>query len=208
MSTDTRLATLEELKVWVRTATGNEHHDESLALALDAASAKVQDHCDRLFVRDDTAVSPTANARTYRADSPYRLYVRDFYDTTGLTVKTDTTDDGTYDTTWTVTTDFVVGPSDQRAGYPWYRIEAVGSRTFPCAGRRARVEVTALYGWDVVPDMVKNVTLDLAAFYWKRRDAIGGEIGFEGFSSPGVGPSPNMFLSRLHEYKRHPVLVR
>ena len=203
----TRLVTIEAFKEDVREPTGNVRHEETLGFALDAATDAVQDYCDRLFVRDDTTDSPTANARVYRPTDPHRLYVRDFYDTTGLAVKTDTTDNGTYDTTWTITTDYLVAPFNQRDGYPWYLIEAVGSKTFPCSSRRPTVEVTALYGWDTVPDLVRQITLEVAADLWKRRDAPFGVVGFDDFSSVRVRSSYMPVLKRLDHLKRYPILV-
>lgn len=200
------LVTLDELKTYLKEPTTSDRHDETLQFALDAATAKIQDYTDRLFIKDDTSGTPSASARTYRAIDPYRLYVRDFYDATGLIVKTDTSANGTYDTTWTVTTDYVAGPFDQRDNWPYYTIEAVGGYTFPVS-RRPTVQVTALYGWTAIPDAVEQTCLELAADLWKRRDSAFGIVGVDDFGPIRVGNSDDRLLGRLRMYKRHPVLV-
>ena len=49
----------------------------------------------------------------YRADDPQVLLVDQFHTLAGLVVKTDTSNSGTYDTTLTITTDFVVQPFNE-----------------------------------------------------------------------------------------------
>jgi hypothetical protein len=200
------LVTLDALKEYLKEPTSSQRHDETLGFALDAASEKIRDYCDRIFTKDDTADTPSATVRTFVATSPYRLLVRDFYDTTDLVVKTDTTDNGTYDTTWTVTTDYMAGPFDQRDGWPYYTIEAVGSRTFPVS-RRPTVQVTAFYGWSAVPDAVEQTCLELAAELWKRGDAPFGVVGVDDFGTVQTATSDMRLLSRLKMYRRFPVLV-
>lgn len=158
-----------------------------LEAALNAASRAVDAHCRRRFY-----ASSTATARVYRVSCTDRVVTDDFYTTDSLTVKTDTGDNGTYDTTWTITTDFVVYPDngvlDGLEGLPYYEILATGSRFFPTYstgyGNRARVQVTAKWGWTAVPNEVYEATLLKAARIFRRKDSPEGIAG--GFGDLGA----------------------
>lgn len=137
--------------------------------AVAAATQWVTDHCQRDF-NQETA----ATARVYDPDNPYRADVDDFYTTTGLVIKTDTADSGSYDTTW-ASTDYILRPHNGveggMTGFPYRQIISVESYTFPCRTGRPRLQVTAKWGWAAVPDAVKQATRILAAEVYRLKDA-------------------------------------
>lgn len=147
-----------------------------LSSVLLAASRNIDAYCGRRFYADTSAT-----ARTYRATYPTMITVDDFSTTSGLVVKTDTGDTGTFDTTWTITTDFVLEPSNGKAngleGLPYTQILAVGARTYPTSGYRPRVQVTAVWGWAAVPDAVTEATIIKAAQVYRRKDSPDGVLG-------------------------------
>jgi len=162
----TNYATVEDLREHLRI--DDQDDGPQLSAALDAASRMIDRYCGQFFYAA-TAVS----ARTFTPDSPYRCVVHPFSTTTGLIVKTDTGSDGTYGTTWTITTDFTLRPEGgidfSGMTVPYTTIVGAGSKTFPLNGRPS-VQVTALWGWDAVPDAVFTACLIQAARTFRRRD--------------------------------------
>ena len=196
-------ATLSELRRHL--AIDDAYDDPSLAFALEVATQKVDDHCGRTF-----ATATVATARTFRSVDPYRLVLDpgcDIQSTSGLIVKTDDDDNGTYESTWTVDADYVLDSTgvgfNGASGWPYTEIVAVGSRTWPTATLRRAVQVTALWGWAAVPDPVKQATLLLAAEQWKLKDAPFGVAAFGEFGALRVRDNP-MVAGLLARY-RHPV---
>lgn len=193
-------ATLAEIKDYLEITSSS--HDTDLERSVEAASRKIDQFCGRIFY--DTG---SATAKTFRAWHPYELDVPDFSTTTGLIVQTDTSADGTYDETWTITTDFVVEPVGTHLGtVPYNRMVAVGARAFPTWGRRPRVQVTARWGWTAVPTDVEIVCLELAGELFKRKDAPFGVANFNEFGAVRVSGSDDRVLQRLDHYRR--ILVR
>lgn len=157
--------------------------DESLTVAINAASRAIDAHCQRRFY-SDTAVS----ARTFPVRDPYCVKVHDFSTTTGLIVATDYGDDGTYETTWTITTDFdcrpVNGIRGGLEGWPFFELHAVGGKLFPLSYKRYSLQVTAMWGWSAVPPMVKDACLIWASRLYKRSASPEGIFG--GFESDPI----------------------
>lgn len=158
--------------------------DTLLEAACTAASRAVESWCNRVFTTD-----AAATARTYRVADPYLAHVDDFYTTSGLIVATDTGDTGTYSTTWTITTDYILEPSGAlNNGQTWVydRIAAVGSYYFP-SGRRPRLQVTAKWGWAATPDAIVEACYIKAARLFRRKFSPEAGAGFDagtGFSVP------------------------
>jgi hypothetical protein len=173
-------ATLNELKGWVGIPVADVTDDVTLQLALDAASGQVDGYCDRVFSAD---TNPTV--RYYSPDSGGRLTVDPISTTSGLVVATDENGDGTYETAWTLNTDYRLEPVNAAAfGKPWTRLVALGTRWFPNLTYRPGVSVTARFGWPgTVPAQVKEATLIQAAHLWKRKDAPFGVAGSVEFGS-------------------------
>jgi len=180
--------------------------DDTLQPTITAISRKVDAHCKRHFYT-------VTEARYFPASDYCLAYVDDISTTSGLTVKTDDNDDGTYETTWTITTDFELGPRNRTVGgvinFPYTRIVAVGGKSFPRAVRRqGPVEVTATFGWSSVPDEVEHATAVLVKWLWKiTKEAPLGVAGFSEFgTSMRVRDNPAAAML-LKPFVRDPVLV-
>jgi hypothetical protein len=161
------------------TATSDE--EDLLDLHIQAASRWIDTYCRRRFWKDDAAT-----VRTYVPHATYRLDVDDLVSVT--TVKSDSSGDGTYETTW-ATTDYMLGPINADVfGEPFWHIEAVGAYTFSRPGygqRRDVIAVTGIFGWPEVPSAVKQACVMWAASLFKRRGSPQGSVGGEEF-----GPIP------------------
>lgn len=174
-----------DLKDYLRADHENVSRDDVVFGAkLEAACREIDRRCGRAFwCEQETADS--VEARTFFADSWHTARVDDFWTTTGLIVKTDDDDDGVYETTWTIDTDFVVEPVGGRvdglAGFPYWRIVSVGSKSFPTAGRRRRLQVTARWGWESVPPAISEATKIAVAASLKVRGAEHGLASFQDF---------------------------
>lgn len=174
-------ATLDELKGYVGIPVLDDVDDDTLQLALDSASAQVDHYCDRTFTAD---ADPTV--RTYDVTDMWHLDVHPISTATGLVVKTDDNNDGVYETTWTLGTDYRLEPANASAtGEPWTRLTSLGTRWFPRLRYRQGVQVTARFGWPggSAPAPVKQATLILALKIWKRKDAAFGVAGSAEFGS-------------------------
>lgn len=184
---------------------GESGRDEpTLNRACRVASRLVNKHCNRQFNTDD-AVS----ARTYRPKSSFSVSVDDFHTTTGLVVKTDEDDDGTFETTWTLGTDFDLKPYDGIVngipGFPYWQIEAIDTKEFPESFKRA-LQVTANWGWAAVPDDVIEASLIAAEEIWKLKEAPFGVAGMGQFGSIRVREN-SQFYRLLCDYRRESVRV-
>ena len=169
-----------------------------------AATTQAIDHLTGQFFWNDD----TASARAFYPSDPHRLWVPPFHTTTGLVVKVDTGSNGTYDTTWTATTDYVVDPP---GGYnsgggetvAYHALRAAGSRHFPVDARRPRVQITAAWGWADIPDSVQEAAIIKASRLLKRSEAPFGTIGGGDFGVVRISrhEDPDV-LSLLADYIR------
>jgi hypothetical protein len=176
----------------------------ALAAALRAASRAVDDHCQRpgrKFWLDAATTS-----RTYRPADPWCCWVDDIGTSTGLVVKTDTDNDGTFETTWTAA-DYQLEPlnaSTNGTAHAFTQLVAVGDLTFPYLisyRRRPTVQVTARHGWSSIPDPVRQATLLLGARYYRRRDVpFGNEAGFGDFGPMRITTRDADVMSLLAPY--------
>jgi hypothetical protein len=154
-----------------------------LERAINAASRQVDQQCFRRFWRDAAVTT-----RVYRATDSRAVWTDDISTTTGLVVATDPGGDGTYETAWTLNTDYRPEPlsADQVAAgdtvtpYAFWRLAAVGTRLMwptSTVGFPA-VQVTARYGWSAVPDDVAMATILRTVGLFRRKDAPFGIAGF------------------------------
>lgn len=174
-------ATLSELKGFVGIGDADEADDVVLQDALDSASAQVDAFCDRTFEADAMVTT-----RDYMIRTTGQLDVDPISTTTGLIVQADQDNDGTFETTWTIDTDFRLEPINAAAnGEPWTRLVALGTRWFPRLNYRPGVRVTAKFGWPggTAPAPVKHAVLIQASRLFKRKDAPFGVAGSVEFGS-------------------------
>jgi hypothetical protein len=203
-------ASLTDLKSWLKI--DDSEDDALLSLALANAESAIDRYTERTFVLSSTQ---SATARTYGTRVAGAVWVDDIGDTTGLIVKIDDNDNGVFETTLTLGTDFVLDPptGQYQAGGVWpsTRILTIGSRLLPTfsESNRRRVEVTAKWGWPLVPSEVQLATLYLAADLYRRKDAPFGVIGWG--SEMGVsriGSNPMKAVAGLLEpYRKSMVVV-
>lgn len=177
--------------------------DTSIGVAVAAANQAVIRWCGRTF---DTTTTGSASARVYRPRSHTLCITDDFWTTTALTVKLDEGDDGTYESTLTINTDFIVEPLnglDNGTTVPYYRLIAT-SWLFSPSHTIPNVQVTAAWGWASVPSDVFEATLIKAARLFKRRTSPEGVLGgFQDFGAVRIsGREDPDVVALLAPYRR------
>ena len=193
--------TLAELKPELRIPTADTDDDSRLEVAIAAASRQIDAHCGRFFWRD-----ASVHTREFYANDYRRCEVDDISTTTGLIVQVDDDDDGVFETTLTLSTDFILRPLnafDRHPVWPYDEIVLVDAinGNFPMSSSgRPGVRVTARFGWAEVPDDVKKATLVQSAMLFKSADAV---FGVTEFANAGaamrVGRTINPIAAALLE---------
>lgn len=175
---------------------GDSTDDVRLSDCLDAAKTMIEHRCGQSFTLT------AAVARTF-APTSYRLLVLPvgswIGDTTSLVLKTDDNRDGVFETTWAAT-DYQLEPLPyggaaaapavyaDGGGGPARRIRAISTRMFPMPlYGRAVVEITAKWGWAVVPAPIKRAAVQLTSELFKAADAPFGVAAFGDFGPVRVG---------------------
>lgn len=180
-------ATLVEAKSYVRIPDVND--DAEIALAITAASRAIDRTCNRQF-----GLVATAEARFYtavfdRKRGRWLVEIDDLQTSTGLVIKYDTNDDGTYPDT---VDKYALQPINGAAnGRPWTQIVVHPDSTTKPGPRENAVKVTAQFGWTTVPTPIKQATLLQASRVLARRDSPYGVAG-----SPEMG-SEMRLLAKL-----------
>jgi hypothetical protein len=153
-----RYATKDQLQARIDSAaTFTAVEDAAHIAALDSASRMIDRETRRFFGKTDSEV------RVFTARKYDCVVVPDLVSVSAL--KTDETDDGTYDRTW-ASTDYVLWPFNAATGpqsqpYTEIRIDTRSSSTlytFP-PGRIKGVQVTGVWGWPTIPHDIENVCL-------------------------------------------------
>jgi hypothetical protein len=168
-----------------------------------AANRTTQLYCGRSF---EVTVSGSESARVFRPHHSTLVYTDDFSSTVNLAVKTDAGQDGTYETTLTLNTDYIVEPLnglEDGIAVPYRKMRAT-SWLFPTCGIRPTVQVTARWGWAVVPDDVILATLVMGARLFKRRTSPEGILGgFQDFGAMRIASRDDPdWAGRLNPYVR------
>jgi hypothetical protein len=162
-------------------AIGDTDDDTLLTSACVAATEWVNQYTQRQFNK-----TTSATARVYVPRDYSVVEVDDFHTITDLAVKTDTVDDGTYATTWS-SSDYVLEPFDGieagMTGFPYRKIRAVESKSFLCRTGRPRVQVTAQWGWNAIPESVTLATKIVAAYLFNLKDS---PLGVASFGESGL----------------------
>lgn len=201
-------ATLAQLRSHLGYEVTETKDDERLELALNAASRQIDGYCGWRFWQDATVV-----AREYEPDGPYCVDVPEgISTTTGLIVKVDYGDDGTYDTTLTIGTDFLLAPRNAQSATPLRPYAEVAiirssSNWFPCSAYgRSLVQITAKFGWPAVPDDITQACLIQAAQQAEARNAVFGAIALGDTAARNVGASLNPMAKALcSPYQKPPL---
>jgi hypothetical protein len=199
MALGTPYATIQELKA--RYKIEDSEDDTLLTRALKVATRHIEDKiCKRQF--NDAG---SASARTFSPTNYHTAFVADFHTTAGLIIKTDDNNDGVFETTWTPADYELIRGHGDDPNFPYWRINAVGNRTFPNV-RRKGLEVTAQWGWAAVPETIKEATLILAEELWKLKDAPFGIAGMGEFGAVRVRENPKV-AALTSEFKRKGILL-
>jgi hypothetical protein len=162
----------------VKTALGIEDtiDDLSINLAVEASTAMIEQYCGRQFSQD-----ATATARIYVATNPYLVHVDDISTTSGLIVKTDPGEDGSFSQTWQ-TADYQLEPLNAKMSgqtWPYHTIRAIRSLYFPMDYNQALVQITARWGWPSIPNAVKQAAIIQSITVFKSPDAPFGATPFQ-----------------------------
>ena len=157
----------------VRTYLGIPSSDSSQTSAINAAIAAAQAEIDQITGRT-FEVPSGATAKTFIPYYDYTVFCDDIAKTDGLIVKTDTGLDGTYDTTLTITTDYVLNGN----AAPYRVIKRVDGSAWPRDRYgRPTVQITAFWGYGMaIPDQIKQCALVIAARLYQRRSS---PLGFQ-----------------------------
>lgn len=199
--------TTTELKSYLRVTDAAD--DAELGLAITAASRAVDHACNRQFGLSDPAVARYYTWGGFSPDGRGMLEIDDLMTVTDLVVKVDRDDDGTFEETLTINTDFRLFPWNAAAeSLPWtYVVLGDAVESFPLTMRA--IEITAKWGWSAVPTLVKQATLLQAARFFVRRNSPYGvagapELGNEMRLLARLDPDVAVMLQTL---KRHWVVV-
>jgi len=177
--------TQDELKQFVGIPTTDTADDNLLDDAINAASRQIDAYCGRYFYQDGSV-----SARVFFTNHPYDLKVDDISTTTGLIIKYDDTDDGTYEIT-VPSSDYQVLPLNGVVGgitgNPYYIIQLISDSNYEwpldIGSNRPRAEITAKWGYASVPQQIKQATLMLASELFAMRNA---PLGVAGVSDFGI----------------------
>jgi hypothetical protein len=162
--------TLSEVKAALRLTDNTD--DALLENAIEGASRRIDGFTGRFFYQQAATI-------TFYANDSYFLPTRDLVSIT--TLKTDDDGDGSYETTWTVNTDYVLNPLDAALQTrPYRRVVATGGKTFPLTTvpALALVQINGTWGWPSVPDDVREACVLLSSRGFARYNAALGIVGF------------------------------
>jgi hypothetical protein len=171
--------------------TGN----ELVTTAITTASRAVDAFCNRVFYQQTTTLYYAADPTS--AAGYWILPIDDLATTSGLIVKTDANNDGVFERTLTLNTDFVCEPINQYFGgiqpWPYTSFRSLATIVFPFRyypWQRPTVSVTGTFGWPAVPKPVEQATKILTAQYVKLADAPLGVAGWGAYGDIKVKDIP------------------
>tara|TARA_X000001036_G_scaffold301490_1_gene280548 strand:- start:609 stop:1253 length:645 start_codon:yes stop_codon:yes gene_type:complete len=171
---DTQYVDKDDLKAYIG-LTGTAQ-DNNIDTAIDSACRLIDSICGRKFSQDESVV-----VKTFTPKSSIYLDTPDISTTTGLIVKLDDNDDGTFETTLTLNTDYIVEPTNPRVikitgGTTYYEpynkitiLDTRSSERFDPSIKN-NIQITAKWGYSTVPEDIKTATLIQALRYFKRKD--------------------------------------
>lgn len=161
------------------TEIGDTDDDVEIDAVLSGVSRAIERFCGRQF--NDAG---SATARVYHTDHPCWAYVDDFSTVSGLVIKTDTGNDGSFATTIS-SSYYTLEPSngvvDGQTGHPYYKINLHNGYTIPRNGRPG-IQVTAQWGWASPPaDVVQACLLQSTRIFRRKFSPEGLSIGTNEF---------------------------
>jgi hypothetical protein len=163
-------ATLAQFKAAVGITDSTD--DTALQNVLDATDTLIDLHCDR-----KTGFGTATETRYYTAEDYQYVLTDDLVSVT--TLQTDDDANGTYETTWTSGTDFVLAPVNAALdGFPYTEIDTSVSwpRNFP-KDVYIGVKVVGVFGFPTVPAAVVQAEIIQAGAVWSSRTSPFGVIG-------------------------------
>jgi len=163
-------ATLAEFKAAVGITDSTD--DTALQSVLDATDTLIDLYCDR-----KTGFGTASETRFYTAEDYQYVLTDDLVSIT--TLQTDDDANGTYETTWTSGTDYVLAPRNAALdGFPYTEIDTsvTWPRNFP-KDVYLGVRVVGVFGFPSVPAAVKQAEIIQAGAVWNSRTAPFGVIG-------------------------------
>ncbi len=146
--------------------------DGALQSVLDATDTLIDLYCDR-----KTGFGTATETRYYTAEDYEYVLTDDLVSIT--TLQTDDDANGTYETTWTSGTDYVLAPRNAALdGFPYTEIDTsvTWPRNFP-KDVYLGVKVVGVFGFPSVPAAVKQAEIIQAGAVWNSRTAPFGVIG-------------------------------
>ena len=134
--------------------------DDTILLQLTGVSRYMERASGLFFTKDDSAV-----ARVYIGNGTASLRVDEIASTSGLAISIDEDDDGSFgDETALASTDYELWPLNSEKGAgpkPWDKIILPSWSIKGVWPAGFRVEVTAIYGWPAVPEIIVSACVQL-----------------------------------------------
>ena len=150
--------------------------DTAITASIAAAQALIDNYTGRTFEVTNTSV------RTYLPRTASILDVDDIATTDSLVIKVDNDQDGTFETTLTVTTDYVLVGNDR----PYREVTNVNAGWPLSLYGRPTVQVTAKFAYsETAPDNIKQAALLLACRLYQRKAS---PLGFQAGAVSEFGP--------------------
>ncbi|CAB4157113.1 gp6 domain containing protein [uncultured Caudovirales phage] len=149
--------------------------DGLLEKAIESASRRIDGYCGRFFYKT------ASTAINIYPINEYLLRMPEDLANATVTIKIDSTANGTYATTLTQGVDYILEPTDASLrGYPYVHARMVGGATFPLftVPSFPTCQVTGFWGWNAVPADVSQACVLLAMRQFARLNAALGVVGF------------------------------
>lgn len=210
----TDYCTEAEFRAYIKDDTNQD--DNSVAAAITSASRAVDAFCDRFFYTQAATINyfwPDL----YHGGNPYTVCIDDLATTTSLAVDLDLAGNGTFTTSWTLNTHFVVEPVNRTAGgivgVPYRELRSISGNRWPILLNLPWqeppfpvVRVTGTWGWAAVPEPVTQATKVMAAMYYSMAGAPLGVAGIDAYGAMRVRDNP-VAMNLLRPYALDPIAV-
>jgi len=167
-------------------------YDELEALLVEATDHITNAVCGgRSFKRDPIGSGETTKTLNVMVSGQDRLSLARSADLDIISlssVKVAAATGESYDTLAAGSTGYYLLPDDPGARpYSDLALSDIGTAhtSFPTGW--ATVQLTGVFGWATVPDLVRRATVDLVRYWWNSRQADGQPVGMSAFGSPIFG---------------------